>query len=314
MAPEISIVIVSFNTREVLHECLQAVAEHCDLQRCEVIVVDNDSRDGSPQMVRESFAWVKLLALDNNLGFGLGNNAGVEAAVAPYVMLLNSDAILSQDTPARLCEYLKEHTDVVCVGPKIVMPSGKRQPKVYGHLPTLAHLFNQSLGLNGLFPAIPFFRGIDDDTCSEREMNVGWISGVCMMMPRTAYLSVGGFDKAFFMYCEDIDLCARLQDEQGGIVHLEDFALMHYGGESSKSCSAKVRNTLWQQRNLLFIVKRRSGWLSYQLAKPVLALGLLLRLAVATLMLPRRGIKNNVLLQSSWFRLCDLLVRQKRAV
>lgn len=300
----VSIIIVSFNTQTYLKECLTAVYKFA--LGAEVIVVDNASSDGSCEMVKAEFPNVKLIESSINLGFGEGNNLGVSQAKQPYVMLLNSDAILMSDTAQQLVRYLQKNAEVSCVGPKIVLPvTYEIQPKTFGYAPTLAHVFNQALGLSRLSPYCAFLKGIDGEKTAEKALSVDWISGVCMMIRRADYLKVGGFDRRFFMYCEDIDLCLRLK-KFGQIIVLNAHDVMHYGGASSKTITSKARNSVWQQRNLLTIIKDREGEFSAVISKIILALGLLIKLILAAISIPFKGVKNHAALLSAWSRLKDL--------
>lgn len=301
--PLISIVIVSFNTRELLRECLQAVYARVAGIEFEVIVVDNASHDGSPAMVRDSFPEVRLLALADNLGFGGGNNAGVAAAQGEFVFLLNSDAILLHNTPQVLADYLQTHPAVACVGPRIVLPSLAPQPQAFGHLPSPWRLLMQSVGGGAL--RLPLFEGVDAAVRGEREHTVGWLSGVCLCLRRAHYQQVGGFDERFFMYAEDVALCGRLRP-LGRSVLLDDSDVLHYGGASSPSASSQVRNAVWQQRHILLVCRDEFGLVAAVLGRLIVAGGLLLRLLAALLLTPRRGIGGNALLQTSFARLLDL--------
>jgi GT2 family glycosyltransferase len=301
----ISIIIVNFNTADYLRECLTSVFKHC--LKAEVIVVDNASADNSCAMVKTEFPQVKLIESAQNLGFGLGNNLGVQNATQPFVMLLNSDAYLQSDTASALVDYLEAHPQVACVAPRVVLPiSSSIQAKTFGFSPTLKRIVMQSLGLNRLFPKSHFFTGIDGDYRWQTEMQVGWVSGVCMVMRTADYLAVGGFDKRFFMYCEDIDLCVKLE-KLGNIMLIDAYDVVHYGGASSKSVAAKVRNSVWQQRNLLTILRDYRGLVAYVLSCVVIAVGLVARLFAGIFSIPKKGFKENITLLSAWARLKDIM-------
>lgn len=302
----VSIIIVSFNTADYLRECLNSVFKYCP--KADVIVVDNASTDNSCAMVTAEFPQVNLIQSAQNLGFGLGNNLGVQNATQPYVMLLNSDAYLLSNTASALADYLQAHPQAACAAPRVVLPiSGAIQPKTFGFTPTLKRIVMQSVGLNRLFLNCDFFAGIDGDYRTSLEMQVGWVSGVCMMMRTRDYLAVGGFDARFFMYCEDIDLCLKLQ-KLGNIMLIDAHDVVHYGGASSKSVAAKVRNSVWQQRHLLIILRDYQGFVAYVLSSLIMAIGLVARLLAGIFTIPKQGFKENIILLSAWARLKDLLV------
>jgi GT2 family glycosyltransferase len=278
------------------------------MRETEIIVVEDASRDNGATiaMTQREFPSVRLLALAENVGFCAANNLGVAASSAPYVMLLNNDAVLLSDTGGSLVRFLQEHPDVTCVGPRIVLPNGARQPRVFGNLPSLWRIAMQSLYLGQLFAHVPILEGVDGLERSDLVRDVGWISGVCMVMRRLDYRAVGGFDPSFYMYCEDMDLCSRLK-AYGRIVHLDEHPVLHYGGGVASSIDAQLRNSLLQQRNLLKIVSRRSGRVTAHAARLLISLGLLLRILAGLALIPRRGLKGNIVLRSSWLRLSDLI-------
>lgn len=306
----ISIIIVNYNTADYLHACLASIYRYMPNQT-EVIVVDNASVDNSCDIVKTSFPQVKLIESEQNLGFGLGNNLGVANATNDYVLLFNSDAALQMDTAQALLKYLEAHPTVSCVTPRVVLPDAFTiQPKTFGSLPNVKTVLMQSTGLNHFFPNTQFFAGIDGDTRWSREMEVGWVSGVCMLMRRAHYLAVGGFDERFFMYCEDIDLCMKLS-KFGKIVLLDDYDIIHHGGASSKTMQSKVRNSVWQQRHLLMIIRDHHGAVQASASKIIIGLGLVIRLGVALVKRRTHSVHSNTLYNASLARFKDLFGMQE---
>lgn len=306
MSAPISVVIVNYNTVDYLRECLSSIFKFMDITT-EVIVVDNASTDKSVAMVKSTFPQVKLIESEKNLGFGLGNNLGVQHATQPYVFLFNSDAFLQMDTASALFDFMQKNPHVSCVTPRVVLPTTfEVQPKTFGFAPTLQRVLMQSIGLNRIFKRHSLFQGIDGDARWAREMAVGWVSGVCMLIRREDFLKVGGFDVRFFMYCEDVELCMKLS-KLGKIILLDDFPIVHYGGASSKSIAAKVRNSVWQQRHLLMILGDNQGVIAAFFAKLVMLIGMTIRLAVAIFQIPKKGFNQNEALFSAWARFKDLL-------
>ena len=303
-APRISFIIVSYNTRDMLRDCLDAVYAQTRDTEFEVIVVDNASHDGSPAMVAAEFPQVRLIALDENLGFGAGNNVGAEAAGGEFLFLLNSDAILLENTAVALCDFLQQYPLVACAGPRIVWPNREIQPRAFGYLPSPWRLLMQSLGLGAL--GIEALAGVDGKRRRGEHMEVGWLSGVCLCLRRNDYLAVGGFDARFFMYAEDVALCGRLWRERGTVVLVDKHDVLHYGGASSPNTASRMRNAVWQQRHILIVCEDEFGRKARLLASAFVGAGLLLRLIVATLMLPFKTAAARSLLQTSWARLKDL--------
>lgn len=302
----VSIIIVNYNTVDYLRECLSSIYTYSQ-ETPEVIVVDNASQDGSCEMVRNEFPQVSLIQSPTNLGFGVANNLGVTHATKPYVLLFNSDAYLITDTPKILTDYLDEHPDVSCVCPRVVLPkTGVVQAKTFGFRPALKNIFMQCMGLNRIFPKYPLFQGTDGDFRWAKEMEVGWVSGVCMCIRKHDYVNSGGFDTRFFMYCEDVELCMKLA-KYGKIVLYDTVDIVHYGGASSKTIAARVRNAVLQQRHLLIIIQEYFGTLHYIISWVLMLLGQIIRLAVATLSIPKKGWVQHETLHTTWARTLDLI-------
>jgi N-acetylglucosaminyl-diphospho-decaprenol L-rhamnosyltransferase len=225
----VSVVIVSFNAREHLERCLDAVAggEH------EVVVVDNASSDGSPALVRERFPSVRLVELEENVGFGAANNAGVEAASGRWLLLLNSDAWPVDDALDRLVAFAEAYPRAGIVGPRLRNTDGSLQPSVRGY-PTLWRIATEYLFLRRLAPrsdALNAFYGGGFDHASVREVEA--LKGAVLLAGREAYEQVGGFDPAYFMYGEEMDLCYRVRRAGWAVVFDPDAEFVHVGGVST---------------------------------------------------------------------------------
>lgn len=225
----VSIVIVSFNARDHLEGCLAAVAggEH------EVVVVDNASGDGSQALVRDHFPSVRLVELPQNLGFGAGNNVGMEAAAGDLFLLLNSDAWPVGDAIASLARFAASRPAAGIVGPRLQNPDGSLQHSVRGWPTTwrlaTEYLFLRRLGrrtraLNAFYGA-----GFDHETVAEVEV----VKGAVMLVRREAFEAVGGFDPEFFMYGEEMDLCYRVRAAGWDVVFDPEAAFVHVGGVST---------------------------------------------------------------------------------
>jgi hypothetical protein len=225
----VSIVIVSFNAREHLERCLDAVAGDAH----EVVVVDNASADGSPALVRERFPSVRLVELEENIGFGAANNVGMEAASGDWFLLLNSDAWPVDDAIERLAAFGDAHPRAGIVGPRLRNTDGSLQPSVRGH-PTLWRIATEYLFLRRLAPrsrALNAFYGGGFDHGSVREVEV--LKGAVLFVRREASQAVGGFDPAYFMYGEEMDLCYRVREAGWSVVFDPEAEFVHVGGVST---------------------------------------------------------------------------------
>lgn len=225
----ISIVIVSYNTRELLRQCLASIARH--EPGAEMIVVDNASRDGSAAMVRDAFPAAKLVELPANAGFAGANNAGLPLAGGEYVVLLNSDTVLEDDSLGRCAGWLAEHPDVGAVSPELIGVDGRPQECAY-RFPSFAGLLGRWLRR----PPRPLAGDGDPDA---------WLAGTALMIRRAALEQVGGrLDDGYFMYWEDADLSARLRAAGWGLARLPGARVRHYGGASGGGADANRRADL----------------------------------------------------------------------
>jgi len=233
---DLSIIIVSWNVQALLERCLSSLIEchKVSTLRCEVIVVDNGSADGSPGMVRERFPDVELVAKDTNLGFTRGNNLGAARSTGRHLLLLNPDTEVIADSLSRMVTYLDHSPDVGALGPKVLFPDGRVQP-TRRRFPTLATAFLESTVLQQWFPRNRVLsRYYVSDRSSESEQDVDWVIGACLCIRRQAWDQVGPLDEGFFMYSEELDWCRRCRAAGWRVVYLPSASIVHHEGQSSR--------------------------------------------------------------------------------
>jgi GT2 family glycosyltransferase len=225
-----AVAIVNANTCEHLRACLATVRAEAP---AEVVVVDNASADGSVAMVQADYPEVRLLTNATNLGYGAGANQALAACAAPYVLLLNSDTRLAPGALAALRLHLERHPRAAIVGPRLVNPDGSLQASCAPFPSPLNTLLEISI-LGRLVGYVPVVRDLYLRTWSHTSARVvPWVKGAALAIRRTAFDVVGGFDPAFFMYAEEVDLCYRLT-AAGWEVHFAPVtAVVHVGGASS---------------------------------------------------------------------------------
>jgi N-acetylglucosaminyl-diphospho-decaprenol L-rhamnosyltransferase len=231
-APQVSVVVVSYNAREHLLRCLRALDLHAAVP-LEVIVVDNQSSDGSAAAVRDGFPATRVLEPGANLGFSRANNIGIQEAQAPYVLLLNPDTEVRPGSVAALLGVLEEHNDVGIAGPRTL--SGDGSPQVsFGEGLTPLREWRQQVLVRGVRARRPaaLRRALEAGGVPGEP---GWVSGACMMARRSALLAVGGFDEEFFLYEEDVDLCLRLRRAGWRVLYTPAAEVVHYLGRSMES-------------------------------------------------------------------------------
>jgi GT2 family glycosyltransferase len=230
--PDLSVVIVNWNVRDLLRRCLESVLVHGD-PGTEVIVVDNASTDGSVEMIRTEFPQVTLIANNDNLGFSGGNNQGIAAAHGRYVLLLNADTEVLGDAFSVLVQFMDAHSEVGLVGPQLLYPDGRVQSS-RRHFPTLATLFLESTWLESLAPPSLLNRYYVLDQPDAALLDVDWVVGAAMLIRREAIQQVGGLDKGFFMYSEELDWCRRIKAAGWRVVYQPAAQIIHHVGKSSE--------------------------------------------------------------------------------
>jgi len=235
--PDVSVIIVSYNTRELLRECIESIlCEQGDGLGVEVIVVDNASADGSAAMVAERFPQVRLIANPDNRGFGAACNQGLEVARGRYALILNADIRAQPGALQRLVEFMDAHPDAAICGGQLRYPDGRIQPSCARNL-TLWWVFCEQSMLAKLFPRTRLFGGYwrthwDFSATIETEQ----VMGACMMLRRP----FPRFDEDYFLYCEDTDLCYRVRQAGGRIYYVHDAVFVHHLGASGESQRAQM--------------------------------------------------------------------------
>jgi len=263
--PAISILIVSFNTRDVLRECLDSVAAATGNLVVETIVVDNCSRDGSAAMVREEFPWVRVIESTENLGFGRANNLAFAAARGRYIVLLNSDAFLQHDTLCLSLEKMEANPTVGLASGRLVGRDGELQPSARMFPSPMRNLLVIS-GLADKYPKSRFFGQADRTWADPMEAaEVDWVPGAYSIIPADILHRYGFFDPRFFLYYEEVDLCLRIQSAGYKIMYWPEICVVHVGGESSRQIKTLEMSqtgaqlVLWRMRSTLLYYRKHKG-------------------------------------------------------
>lgn len=231
---DVSVCIVNWNTRDLLYRCLDSIKRSTEGLRYEVVVVDNNSADGSADMVSAEFPECILIASKENLGFARGSNLAAQAASGAYVFYLNPDTELVSNAILGMFTLLEATSGVGAVGCKLLNADGSIQFTCASTLPSPRSELVSLLGFSRLFP--------HSRICSARELDywdhknsaaVECLSGACMMLPRALVERLGGFDESFFMYGEDLDLCCRIRREGFDLYYLASESILHHEGAGS---------------------------------------------------------------------------------
>jgi len=246
---DLSIVIVNWNTRQILRNCLESIPVGISRFSWEVIVVDNGSTDGSPAMVQSEFPRVKLIPNERNLGFAAANNIGIRRSQGRFVALINSDVVLLPGSFDRLLEQMELHPEVGIIGPKILWPDKTLQNSCR-KFPSLWNHFCAVTGLRLLLPRSGFFSGEHMRYFAhDRACLVDYLVGCFLVVRHSAINEVGLMDERFFIYAEEVDWCRRFWNAKWQIRFFPDAQAIHVGRGSSSS--EPVRFALEQERAVL---------------------------------------------------------------
>jgi GT2 family glycosyltransferase len=256
MTAALDILIVSHNTQADLLACLDSIRANPPARPYGVVVVDNASSDGSPDAVRTRFPDVVLLPLRENVGFGAANNLGLGASNAPLVLFLNSDTIVPAGALDRLIARL-EATQATAAGPRLVNGTGAVEVS-YGGMLSPATEFAQRLRVRAA--ASPTARARRYTRwCASRERIVAWVCGACLLVRRDAVQAAGGFDERYFLYEEDVDLCAALRARGGRIRFTPAAEVVHLRGRSRRQAGTRA-DAAYDRSHLAFYEKHRPAW------------------------------------------------------
>jgi GT2 family glycosyltransferase len=254
---DVSVIIVNWNTKDILRDCLESVYEQAGDVDYEVIVVDNASTDGSVEMVRSDFEQVVLIENAENRGFAAANNQGMAVAKGRYVLLLNSDTVVLDGAIAKTVSFADVHPRAGVTGCRVLNPDRTLQPTCF-MFPSILNMFLSSTYLYKLFPKNRFFgreRMTWWDRSDVRQVEV--VTGCFMLVRREAIDQVGVMDERFFMYAEETDWCYRFRKNGWDVMFTPAGQIIHLGGQSA---AKKPVATILQLRLsiLMFIRKHYS--------------------------------------------------------
>jgi len=234
----ISIIIVSYNVKEFLQQCILSLKNALEGMTHEIIVIDNDSVDGSVNLIRQRFPEIHLIENHSNKGFAAACNQGLAVARGELILLLNPDTMLQEDTIDVMVKFFEDHPEAGAAGCKILNADGTLQLACRRTFPTPAVALPKLLGLSRLFPKIKAFSRynltyLDPDQMTE----VDAVSGSFLVFRKTVYEQIGGLDESYFLYGEDLDYCYRIKESGWKIYYVPDTKIIHYKGESTKQAA-----------------------------------------------------------------------------
>ncbi len=250
---ELSIIIVSWNVRDLLRQCLDSIDRGKTGLDLEVIVVDSASVDGTQEMVVAEFPWVMLLAQTENVGFPRGNNIGIRQARGHKLLLLNPDTIVKGDALHQMVDYLEEHASVGALGPRLSYPDGTIQSSKR-RFPTVLTAFFESTWLEPWTPGGMLERYRAQDVADDEIADVDWVMGAALMVRHSVVEQVGLMDEDYFMYSEELDWCRRIKDAGWRVVYFPRAEIVHFEGKSSEQAVTE-RHINFQRAKLRYFRK-----------------------------------------------------------
>jgi GT2 family glycosyltransferase len=260
---DLSVIIVNYNTCELLKQTVQSVIENTSIIKYEIIVVDNASNDNSFEMIKRDFSNVKLFRNDANLGFSKANNIGISHSQGRYVLLLNSDTIVLKDCLEKCVHYMDNHLEAGALGCKVALKDGGLDHACKRGFPTPQASLYYLLKLNKLFPNSKRFAAYDLSYLSDDEINeVDSLTGAFMMVRREAIDRVGLLDEQFFMYGEDLDWCLRIKEDAWNVIYYPEVQIVHYKGASSKKKRIK---TIYEFHRAMYLFYKKHYYRKYNL-------------------------------------------------
>ena len=267
---DLSILIVTYNSAPLIGNLLDHLRADLDREgagfAAEVLVLDNASRDGTADLVRAQYPWVKVIASPDNLGFAAGNNLAAKQASGRHLLLLNPDAVPYPGALRRGVTLMDQHPQTGLGGGELIGSDGSRQPSAR-MFPRLRDEFFTLSGLAARYPHSALFARLDRRWANpDQPAQVDWIPGAFVFIPRSLFESINGFDERFFMYYEEVDLCRRLQAQGHSIDYWPELKAVHIGGASAKTVKkARVSKggsqlESWRMRSAMLYYRKHHGW------------------------------------------------------
>ena len=265
MAKKISIIIVSFNTKHLIDRCFNSVKNSAGELEYEIIVVDNMSKDGSYDHIKEKYPEVKLIQSGGNIGFAAANNLGFKSAEGEYIVLLNSDAFIVEDGLKKSVEKMEKDKRIGLGGVKLIGENGEWQPSART-FPGIFTEFSTISGLSDKYKNTRIFGKVNMTYCNQEEDIVcDWVPGAFSIIRREVIEKIGLFDERFFLYFEEVDLCRRIKKAGYKIIYWADIKVIHIGGGSTTVFSEKLvsksgmQMTLWRLQSQYLYYRKNYG-------------------------------------------------------
>ncbi|MCJ7646948.1 glycosyltransferase family 2 protein [bacterium] len=272
---DLSVIIINYNVKQLLRECLYSIYSNTKRINLEVIIVDNNSTDGSVDMVKSEFPEVKLIENCQNLGFAKANNQALKENKGRYVLLLNPDTVVLPNALDKMIEFMEANSQAGALGCKLLYPDGSLQRSCRS-FPTLTTAFFENLGLEKFFPKnklIAKYRMGYWDYNDVREVDQPM--GSALMIRREVIEHVGFLDERFYMFFEEVDWCFRIKKRGWKIYFMPSAEIIHYGSQSARPSMTRMMILGYKSKHRFF--RKHYGILSEWIVKPIDLLGLILK-------------------------------------
>lgn len=284
---DLSIIIVNYNTKELTLQCLESIYEfNTRISSFEIFVVDNNSTDGSVKAIKQQFKNVILIENRDNVGFSKANNQAIKQAKGEYVLLLNSDTIIKENTLSVMLQYMQQNHSVGAAGCEVLLPDGKLDKACHRGFPTPSASFYYMLGLAKKYPNNPKFNEYHKSYYNMRKIHeIDCLVGAFMIVRAETIQQVGMLDEKFFMYGEDIDWCYRIKEAGWKIIYNPTVSIIHYKGASSRRKPVKI---VYEFHRAMFLFHKKHYTSKYSMfTNGIVYTGIAAKLALEL-------IKNNV--------------------
>lgn len=256
--PQISIIIVNWKVRPLLEKCLESILADTENFSKEIFVVDNDSRDGTPEMIMADYHQVTMIALPRNRGFARANNLALKQSSGEYIFLLNPDTEIQPGFFKTILAYFQAHPEVALLGPRILNSDLSQQASIR-RFPNLISQLLVLFKLTKIWPDNKFLQKyLAADFDYNREQEVEQIMGAAMIMPRATYEKIGLFDQKFFLWLEEVDYCKRVKDAGLLIKYLPTASLIHHSGISFSKEKIFKKQLIFDWSLLYYFFKQKN--------------------------------------------------------
>lgn len=244
--PVLSISIVSFNVKELLRCCIKSVYKNIHGVSFEIFVVDNNSSDGSREMVRTEFPQVELIANQTNAGYAKAINQVIALSKSPFILILNSDTEVKKDSIHKMLKFMVEHETIGAVGPKLLNPDGSIQPSYNRKFPGLLTVIGETLFTSSIKYALHKNRYVKNYLIKQMyghhnvNQEVGWTGGACLLVRRKSVDEIGVMDENFFFFYEEMEWCLRMKKGGWKVYYLPEAEVVHHWGKSAERVSDRM--------------------------------------------------------------------------